>query len=145
MPSLPVELWIKILREATRVPQIFNLIPNTQVIDGIELSTKEKQTLLTSSFVTKLSIVRVCWQWNVIGTEFLHESIVISRGDQFRELLECFCLQHARGVSSGRHTRRLDLLCRTTISNDADDYARQAMAYMTSISIFVESSRPGSG
>ncbi|TFK22652.1 hypothetical protein FA15DRAFT_757816 [Coprinopsis marcescibilis] len=110
MTDLPLELLIKILRQAT-LPES-GLDPTSEG-EGLYYTSTRKFALPNSweykhNMATKRTLVRVCKLWNSVATPYLQEHLQITRPQQLE-------LIHARIAGSSDHpnlftklTRRLD-------------------------------------
>ncbi|KAF7440179.1 hypothetical protein PC9H_000523 [Pleurotus ostreatus] len=80
-PELPTELWIRILRCATSLPEDFDL----ELVRGafqVKYPSKSYREVL----VTARKIVRVSKLWNDLATPFLYETLFIAKARQLVKL-----------------------------------------------------------
>ncbi|KAL4267210.1 F-box domain-containing protein [Pleurotus pulmonarius] len=73
-PELPIELWVRILRCATSLPDDFDL----ELVRG-EFQLHYSAKLYREVLVTARKIVRVSKLWNDLATPFLYETIFIAK------------------------------------------------------------------
>ncbi|KAI0061994.1 hypothetical protein BV25DRAFT_1825856 [Artomyces pyxidatus] len=114
LPTLPPEIWLRILEAATHVPGLLDVdvedpFDSPHPSGGTLLDTRDEMKALRASLVTKRHVVRVCKQWNTLATPLLYESIFVGRNSP--NVLPGTLCSPREGVahSPGWYTRRLDL------------------------------------
>lgn len=110
---LPPEIWLKIFHFATDTPRLLDCSPSQSDLPTV-LAREQELQLLRESLVTKLRLVLVCKTWGELATEFLYQSVLVTRVQSLLTLHEA--LQgRARAVgmfhtNPGWWTRRLDVV-----------------------------------
>ncbi|TFK64308.1 hypothetical protein BDN72DRAFT_846700 [Pluteus cervinus] len=115
LPDLPSEVWLKVLREATWLPDVHfhesQPLGYIDQFDSIESLIKKQRVNLRST----ASIIRVCARWKTWATPFLYESILIDKECPLISLKKTLSDSVAEAKNSpgrsplGRLTTRLDL------------------------------------
>lgn len=137
---VPPEIWLKIFHFATDTPGILDCGPSQSDLPPV-LAREQELQLLRDSLITKRSLALVCRSWGELATEFLYQSILITRVRALLPLHEA--LQRRARAAAGtirtnpaRWTRRLDVV----IENDQCDTAdygilADVIRYFTNLSI----------
>ena len=106
LPALPVELWERILRQATYIDSEFDVEPldeRRQLFpQGLDVNTREARRVARK---TRTAIVLVCTTWKLIGDRFLYETFDIVndvRVARFAQTLRA-------NPALARHVRRLSI------------------------------------
>ncbi|EPQ50590.1 hypothetical protein GLOTRDRAFT_123482 [Gloeophyllum trabeum ATCC 11539] len=118
-PSLPAELWLRILRIATSVPDAVAPTADDIYTPRSGRPEQRENQPLRDSLVTKRYLVRVCRLWRALASRFLYEAVVIGRGHTIPSLRDTLVAsKHATESMAneyrplGWYTRRLDLSVR---------------------------------
>jgi hypothetical protein len=140
-PNIPYDILTIILRNATLVPQIFDIPPYDYFSgDGI-LTTEEKIDAVKKSYPTKLAITQVCRAWRCIGLRYLYEALVVRSVEDLNLLSEMFAFQrqhNPNGKCGGEFTRRIDLLCNPARLAYQQEVKKELFSYLPNMSIWIE-------
>ncbi|KAL4070211.1 hypothetical protein V8B97DRAFT_1871745 [Scleroderma yunnanense] len=121
---IPPELWRKIFELATYTPGLLNCSPSRSDLPSA-IAAQQEVRLLVESLATKRSLVQVCKTWDILATEFLYQSVLITRVETLPALLRALKrrsqLSGASRARPGWWTKRLDVLL-TDNSCEATDY-----------------------
>ncbi|KAI6039417.1 hypothetical protein EDC04DRAFT_1724460 [Pisolithus marmoratus] len=110
---VPPEIWLKIFHFATDAPGLLDCSASQSDLPPA-LAREQELKLLKDSLITKRSLVLVCKAWGELATEFLYQSVLITRVQALFSLHEALQGRPwAAGMSrtnSGWWTRRLDVV-----------------------------------
>lgn len=110
LPPFPPELWITIFSLATDIPGLLSYDgPNPSDIPR-PLVKEHEHKLLKESLITKRNIILVCKTWNALATNFLYQSVLVTRPATLSSLLVALGGRSSGAVHVGWWTRRLDVL-----------------------------------
>lgn len=110
LPPFPPELWITIFSLATDIPGLLSYDgPNPSDIPR-PLVKEHEHKLLKESLITKKNIILVCKTWNALATNFLYQSVLVTRPATLSSLLVALGGRSSGAVHVGWWTRRLDVL-----------------------------------
>ncbi|KIY48250.1 hypothetical protein FISHEDRAFT_59061 [Fistulina hepatica ATCC 64428] len=141
LSTLPTELWMAILREATRIntiPSADNVLWQIGGTNGLaRWAGSASHDALCRSMVTRRSIVLVCVAWNDIATPFLYEWIYVRR---IRRLLALDAILSAeatvRRKPLAQYVRRLDVATRELLGERHFDAFIRIVRSLTHLEIF---------
>lgn len=147
--TIPYDILAIIFRNATLVPQIFDIPPYDYFSDDVVLSNGEKVDAVTKSYTTKLAITQVCRTWREAGLPYLYEALVIWSGEALNTLSKIFSLQKKYNPShkhGGEYTRRIDMIYSTSHPKKWTVWGKELeeiFSYFPNLSIWVELSTGG--
>ncbi|EGN92656.1 hypothetical protein SERLA73DRAFT_172751 [Serpula lacrymans var. lacrymans S7.3] len=132
LPRFPPELWLRIFDLATGVAGLLDY--NGEGSSDLPLSIVKQTQLkqLKKSLVEKRSLVQVCKSWHELASEYLYQSVIITRVRTLESL--CSALEKSEKDTSisalrrplGWRTKRLDVIIQDQRC-EAEDYALLAI------------------
>ncbi|KAG1796956.1 uncharacterized protein HD556DRAFT_1306670 [Suillus plorans] len=125
LPPFPPELWITIFSLATDIPGLLSYDGSNPYDLPRPLVKDHELKLLKESLITKRNIILVCKTWNALATNFLYQSVLVTRPATLSSLFVSLGGRSsgpARSVHVGWWTRRLDVLIQDDHC-EASDYA----------------------
>lgn len=137
---IPPELWRRIFELATHSPGLLDCNPSRSDLPSALVKQQELHRL-KESLSTKQNLVRVCKDWDALATEFLYQSILVTRLEVLPGLLNALKRRsQSSGASRARPgwwARRLDVVITNDYCEDADYYTPLAdlIRHFTNLSI----------
>lgn len=107
---MPPELWIKVIRAATNLPEAFDTTYNDVLAPtgaAPALHSPEMLVMMRASLTTKLAISLVCKTWKIICIEFLYEFVLVSHAIHLPLLVDIFSRPNP---GASKWVRRLDFV-----------------------------------
>ncbi|KAH6919166.1 hypothetical protein BKA70DRAFT_43221 [Coprinopsis sp. MPI-PUGE-AT-0042] len=111
LPELPPELWIQIIREATRGAAPLGPL-SSRWIWPRQFKSPSAYKHWRYAIVTKRYIVRVCKQWYLMGIPFLYEHLMLTRLNHSKSMIGVVAQRSSLDPSLepfGSYARRLEI------------------------------------
>lgn len=137
---LPPELWLQILREATRMtPDPFDSTQTGLSFLEREPSPECELEAYKTNIRDKLNLTLVSRRWHALMREYVYEFVWISHGTQAKALAHTLLLEDLRGapVSSGWYIRRLHIET-STLDRCAPIDIRNILDYASQLVVFTD-------
>lgn len=121
--SLPPEVWLRVLRWATFVPNALDVDAPNPFSYPPPLNQTNIQGAIRQSLRTKRALVRVCRQWKELSTRFLYEAVYIGLTTTVLKIFAYVVVgeEGSIGKKALHWTKRLDFAIRDTSKKNVQD------------------------